>query len=843
MTDIERKAAFYLGRRYDQATGTALEDEPILYDARDLVTHAVCIGMTGSGKTGLCVDLLEEAALDEVPAIIIDPKGDMTNLLLTFPDLRPSDFAPWVNADDARRKGQTLDEYAATVAAQWSKGLASWGESGERIRRLKESAEFTIYTPGSDAGMPISILHSFDAPDLLWDDHEEIIREQISATASALLGLVGIQADPVRSREHILLANILENAWRDEQNLDLAALINAIQRPPMKKLGVFDVDVFYPEKDRFELAMRLNAVAASPSFSNWMKGPPLDIASIIHANGKPRVAIFYTAHLNDDERMFFTTLLLQQVVTWMRKLSGTTSLRALLYMDEVYGYFPPYPANPPSKQPLMSLLKTARAFGLGVVLTTQNPVDLDYKGLTNAGTWFIGKLQTDRDKARMLEGLEGVTSEAGTLLDRDYLDRTISSLASRVFVLHNTHAGKPVLFQTRWAMSYLRGPLTRSQVRTLMKPVKESVSQEGAAVAAERAAEAKEQELYAAPSSYAPVQPRVNARVPQYFVPIAVTDDQAGRMAAQRADSRSTLHIRATHLVYDPFLVGLVDVLYDAKGVALAPEELSVLTPLPAANSFVEWKESLVDAISSRDLESAPTREGLYASLPDGMIDSPPYTQYKNDLVEYIYREHTRDAWAHPDLGIESRPGETERDFKARCQEEARTQRDAELEKVRQQFETRIKRVQTSLEREEAELEEDLADLKGRRGEELLSGGETLVSLLMGRRRSSAVSKASTRRRMTAKAKADVEESEKAIARFEEEIVALEKERDTALEEVSARWSDVAMQIQPSAIRPKKSDIRVQAFGLAWVPHWLLVLEDDRGRVRDEVVRAYPGLE
>lgn len=839
MADIERKAAFYLGRVYDPDKKTTIETEPIMYDARDLVTHAVCIGMTGSGKTGLCVDLLEEAALDDVPAIIIDPKGDMTNLLLTFPDLLPSDFAPWVNADDARRKDQTVEQFAAAVAAQWSKGLADWGQSGERIRRLKEAAEFTIYTPGSDAGVPVSILHSFDAPDLSWDDDEELIREQISATASALLGLVGIQADPVRSREHILLANILESSWRDGQNLDLAQLIYSIQRPPMKRLGVLDVDAFYPEKDRFDLAMRLNSVAASPSFANWMKGQPLDVASIIRSNGKPRVAIFYTAHLNDDERMFFTTLLLQQVLSWMRKQSGTTSLRALLYMDEVYGYFPPYPSNPPSKQPLMSLLKTARAFGLGIMLTTQNPVDLDYKGLTNAGTWFIGKLQTDRDKARMLEGLEGVTSEAGTLLDRDYLDRTISSLASRVFVLHNTHAGKPVLFQTRWAMSYLRGPLTRSQVRTLTKPLKEGASQEERAAVA-RAEQAKaEQQLYAAPSSYSPVLPRLNARVPQYYLPIAVTDDQATHQVLQGSTDRLT--VRATHLLYDPHLVGLATVIYpDAQAGQHEAENLSVLVPVPSAHSLVQWHENLTDPISARDLAPSPTREGLYGSLPDGMTDSTPYTQYKNDLAEFIYREHTREAWAHRELGLESRPGESQRDFAERCQEEARKRRDAELDRVTKQYETQASKLQTALEREQAELEQDLANLKGRRGEELLSAGETVVSLLMGRKRSSALSRASTKRRMTSKAKADVAESEAAIAKLEKQIADVAGERDRALQAVRERWSDLAMQVQPSAIRPKKSDIRVQVFGLAWVPNWLLVVEDSRGRVRDEVVPAYP---
>ncbi|HUV95299.1 MAG TPA: DUF87 domain-containing protein, partial [Anaerolineae bacterium] len=531
MTNIERMATFYLGKRYDPGLERVVGDDLLMYDARDLTTHAVCVGMTGSGKTGLCTDLLEEAALDGVPSIVIDPKGDMTNLLLTFPDLRSSDFEPWVNVDDARRKGLSVHEYASSITETWAKGLAEWGQSGERIRRLKESAEFVIYTPGSDAGIPISVLQTLRAPDISWDDEEEGLRELIASTVSALLGLVGIEADPVRSREHILLSHIIEHAWRRGQDLDLPGVIQAIQTPPIRKLGVFEVDSFYPQKNRLELAMMLNSVVASPSFENWLEGPPLDVASLLRApDGRPRVSIFYIAHLSDAERMFFVTLLLEQVLAWMRTLSGTTSLRCLVHFDEVFGYLPPYPANPPSKRPLLTLVKTARAFGIGLVLATQNPVDLDYKGLTNAGTWFIGKLQTDRDKARLLDGMEGIISESGTLLDRAYLDPLISSLGSRVFILHNVHAERPALFKTRWALSYLRGPLTRRQVLTLMKPMRET------GIPPQQVARAPEATRVSArpaldqtsgiPAGYESARPRVHARVGQFFLPVTIPEDR-----------------------------------------------------------------------------------------------------------------------------------------------------------------------------------------------------------------------------------------------------------------------------------------------------------------------------
>src|SRR6185369_11399523 len=409
MQDFEKLGVFYLGR-------SKTSDDLLLYDSKDLVTHAVCVGMTGSGKTGLCIALLEEAAIDNIPAIIIDPKGGLSNLLLTFPHLAPEDFAPWVNEGDP-----------AQVAKLWQEGLAKWGEDGERIKRLRDAADFRIYTPGSNAGFPVSILKSFVAPPESIRQDSEALAERINTTVTSLLGLVGVDADPVRSREHILLSNILSQEWSAGKDLDVGGLIQKVQTPSITKIGVMDLDSFYPAQDRFQLAMALNNLLASPSFATWMEGEPLDVQQFLYTpSGKPRLSIFSIAHLADAERMFFVSLLLNQVLGWMRTQSGTTSLRAIVYMDEIFGYFPPV-ANPPSKLPLLTLLKQGRAFGLGVVLATQNPVDLDYKGLSNAGTWFVGRLQTDRDKQRLLDGLEGAAAGAGGgKFDRRKMEQTLA---------------------------------------------------------------------------------------------------------------------------------------------------------------------------------------------------------------------------------------------------------------------------------------------------------------------------------------------------------------------------------------------------------------------------------
>jgi DNA helicase HerA-like ATPase len=392
MEDFEKLGVFYLGRPYDM-NSKAPKDGLLLYNSKDLLTHAVCIGMTGSGKTGLCVCLLEEAVLDNIPAIVIDPKGDIADLLLTFPELKAEDFAPWINEEDALKKGLSSQEYAAQQAEIWTKGLTSWGQDGKRIKRMRDIADFVIYTPGSKAGIPISILKSFSSPPPQIIEDEELLQERVNSTSTSLLGLLGIEADPLRSREHILLSNILMNAWNKNEDLNLSRLIQQIQTPPMAQIGVLSIESFYPSRERFELAMQLNNLIAAPGFQLWMEGEALDIDLLLHdPGGKPKVSIFYVAHLNDAERMFFISLLLNQIVSWMRTQTGTTSLRALVYMDEVFGYLPPI-ANPSSKKPLLTLLKQARAFGVGLVLATQNPVDLDYKGLSNTGTWFIGRLR------------------------------------------------------------------------------------------------------------------------------------------------------------------------------------------------------------------------------------------------------------------------------------------------------------------------------------------------------------------------------------------------------------------------------------------------------------------
>ena len=835
---MDTKGEFYLGRSFDPGQNKAT-DQPLLYDPADLTTHAVVVGMTGSGKTGLCIDMLEEAALNNIPALMIDPKGDMTNTLLHFPDLLPADFQPWVNADQARRDGKTIDQAAAEAAALWKKGLADWGIGPERLLALKNAAHFAVYTPGSDAGIPVSILATLKAPQIPWESNREVLREKISGTATALLGLVGLQnIDPVRSREHILLSNIFENAWSKGQDLDLSELILQTQNPPFAKLGVFDVNTFFPEKDRFELAMLLNNILAAPAFQTWIEGQPLDIPSLLYGpDGRPRHSVFYLAHLGDAERMFFVTLLYSAVESWMRTQTGTPSLRAILYFDEIFGYMPPV-SNPPSKQPMLRMLKQARAFGVGQVLVTQNPVDLDYKGLSNAGTWMIGKLQTDQDKQRLLDGLESAMAGG---MDRSQVDRLISTLGKRVFLLQNVHAKQPQLFQTRWAMNYLTGPLTRTQIPALNQLVGARVVAAAPAPAAPPldqyqavpltpesdtqpvpvtplAAAAKPSAKAAAPSQGSATRPAVPTGVAEYFLPNNLTFTQAFEADGRSYPSEAT----SQGLLYRPVLLAQTSVRFLNRKYSLDFELIkTALVPEPDRRGLVRWEDYASQPINPQSLTKPADPRARFATLEAPLSDAKAITAMQKDFVEWVYRAAQITVRANEALKQYAGPQVSAADFRKQCAEAARQGRDAELRKVNTSFATKLTSLKDKLKREERELKQDEAELTQRKWEEGSTHLENVASLIgFGSKRRLTTSV--TRRRLTAQAKADVEESEQAIEEFDKQLAALEADKAAALEEVNQRWGEIANQLTEIPITPFKKDILLDFFGVAWMPFHLV---------------------
>ncbi len=770
--DFEKLGVFYLGRPYDLA---AKQPKPgwLLYDSKDLVTHAVCVGMTGSGKTGLCLGLLEEAAIDGIPAIVIDPKGDLANLMLTFPQLRGEDFAPWINEDDARKKGLSPGDFATQQAELWKKGLSEWGQSGERIQKLKDAAEFVVYTPGSNAGLPVSILKSFAAPSQEILDDVELLRERVSTTTTSLLGLIGVEADPIKSREHILFSTILDQAWRKGQDLDLASLIQQIQTPPLSKVGVLDLDSFYPSKDRFALAMQLNNLLAAPGFTAWLEGEALDVGQMVHSPaGKPRIAIFSIAHLSDAERMFFVTLLLSQTLGWIRGQSGTTSLRAILYMDEIFGYFPPV-ANPPSKAPLLTLLKQARAYGLGVVLATQNPVDLDYKGLANTGTWFIGRLQTERDKARVLEGLEGAAASSGKKFDKQQMEQLLAGLGSRVFLLNNVHEDAPEVFQTRWTLSYLRGPLTRTQIKTLMDPIKKTLSRtEGSGQRTESKTSALSTQ-----SSALRARPMLPPDVPQQFIPI--------RGAQPRGST----------LVYQPMLLGGAQVRFsDSKAGVEVTQDVTVLAPITDGAVPVDWDHATEAALALSDLEQVPAERAQFATLPVAAGKAKSYEAWGKDFSGWLFRSQKVDLFRSPSKKEVSRPGESERDFRVRLQQSGREQRDTQSEGLRQKYAPKIASLQDRIRRAGQMVERQQTESRSSQLQAAISVGATILGAFLGRKTISTtnIGKATTAIRGAGRAikeSQDVGQAQENMEALQQQLADLEAQFKTETDRTDQRRS------------------------------------------------------
>jgi hypothetical protein len=812
MEDYEKLGVFYLGRPYTLAEKKS-QSGFFLYDSKDLVTHAVCVGMTGSGKTGLCISLLEEAAMDNIPAIAIDPKGDLTNLLLTFPDLKPENFLPWVNNEDALKKGMSTEEYAGKQAEMWKNGLASWGESGDRIRRLKQSAEYVIYTPGSTAGVPVSILKSFSPPPQAVLEDEELLRERINTTATSLLGIIGIEADPIKSREHILISTLLGLAWKDQREMGIEALIQQIQTPPVTKIGVMDLDSFYPAKERFSLALALNNLLAAPGFNTWLEGDPLDINSILYTpEGKPKISIFSIAHLNDSERMFFVSLLLNQILGWMRTLSGTTSLRTIVYMDEIFGFFPPV-ANPPSKTPLLTLLKQARAFGVGIVLATQNPVDLDYKGLSNTGTWFIGRLQTERDKARVIEGLEGVAATNGVKWDRQGMEQTLAGLSNRIFLMNNVHDDGPMIFETRWAMSYLRGPLTRNQIKMLMDPIKNKVAITTPVIGPgatsvptpSKAVPAAVEGDTAKTSWTRPVLP---PKVQQYFIPMR------GHQMAGSA------------LFYQPCVIGAGTIHFtDVKTATNLIKDIFYLAEVTEGPISVDWNTTAEINIKLNDLEPSPRDPAQYGNLPAIACKTESYTYWNKDFSNWLYQNQKIDLWKSPSLKEFSRLNESERDFRARLQQKARELRDDATDKIREKYAPKFASLQEQMRRAQASVEREKDQARQQKMQTALSFGSTLLSGFLGRKAVSTGSLNRARSTMggvsrSIKESRDIQRAEDTVEAIQQRMSQLEAEFKTDIETLSTRMDPVTEQLEPVSIRPLKTGITVQVLALGWIPLW-----------------------
>jgi hypothetical protein len=811
------KGALYVGGAVDEEGKRS--GDPLVYDSDNFTTHGVIVGMTGSGKTGLGMCLVEEALLSGVPCLVIDPKGDMGNLLLNFPDFRAADFQPWIDEGEAKRQDKTVEQLAADTAETWKTGLADWQIPSERMRHLSDSVGITIYTPGSTSGVPLNVLGSLAAPDGPFDDDAETHRDEIEAYVSSLLTLAGITADPVSSPEHILVANIIETAWRAGQDMDLASIIGQIQSPPFRKLGVFEIDTFFPPKDRTALALKLNGLVASPSFAAWLEGQPLDVGELLERDGKPQAAVVYLAHLSDAERQFVVTLLMAKVVSWMRRLSGTSELRALIYMDEVFGFCPPT-AEPPSKKPMLTILKQARAFGVGMVLSTQNPIDLDYKAMSNAGTWMVGRLQTERDKARILEALQ---SAAGGVDVAD-LDRRISGLGKRTFVLTAAKSNQPSVFTTRWAISYLAGPLTKDEVKRLTpgRPVEPKPTPAPAGSAPAGPAEA--------PAGQ-PAGP-AGASEPAAAAAITTVQDVSGDatpVAPLVAEGVIVSHIsrsapwietaggNPTGNRLSPAGIATVNLLYDDTAAGVAHREVFEAVIHPLGPSFDPESLWQVDH-DPRDFVT-PEPGATYV-LTDAPLKTKTYwTTLASALRDHLGAHLKVTVYKCVALKLYSRVGESQAEFEARCSQAAGDAADAEIAKLKDRFDTRIERVKGELSVADRRVRELEVDVSGKKQTEVLStAGDLLGAFLGGRSTGRALSRAASRRSQTRSTQQRLESVAAKVDDKQLELEQLEDELAEAIQAVTDKWDDVAAQIESVDIGLEKTDIRVDPIVLGWLP-------------------------
>ncbi|SMP72356.1 hypothetical protein SAMN06265222_11565 [Neorhodopirellula lusitana] len=793
---FEKLATFYLGRHYDLGEKKLLDDL-LLYDAKDLCTHAMCVGMTGSGKTGLCLSLLEEAAIDGIPAICIDPKGDLANLMLAFPEMRPEDFKPWLEAGEASRKGMSLDEFAESTASKWKQGLADWGQTPERVARFKESVDVAIYTPGSTNGLPLTVLKSFDAPPTEVLDNADAMRERVTGAASGLLTLLGMEADPLLSREHILISSILDHCWRDGRNVSIGDLIGLINSPPITRVGVLDLDSFMSPSDRGKLAMTLNNLLASPAFSTWLEGESLSVKNLLHTpEGKPKLSIISIAHLSEQERMFFVTILLNEVVSWMRTQSGTSSLRAMLYMDEVAGYFPPV-RNPPSKPPMLTLLKQARAFGLGVTLATQNPVDLDYKGLSNIGTWFLGRLQTERDKARVLEGLEGASAQSGKPFDRGEMERLLASLGSRVFLMNNVHDDGPTVFQTRWAMSFLAGPLARHQISELMAERKAAIEK--------NASKNKESVAKSAATPTRPVMPQGIDEA--FLAPSRFVRGEGKRVYRAAMYAEGTMHFVRSSADVDTW----VDISRLMRCGKKVPSDT--------------WESS--EALDPDAEQLSKPEDGFaFTKLPDALRSASKVKALQKQFKDYLYRHHPMELYKSVALKEYAPPNLNETEARLHFQQAAREERDTQTEKLRLKYLKKMKSLEGKIRTAEDRVAREEGQYDSAKMSTMLSFGASLLGAFLGNKVASRtnVSKMSTAARGASRAaqqRGDVKRAEEAVEQLRLDMDDLNARLEAEIEDLSSEFNIENLELEITVIPCRKGDLKISDPLVLWTP-WLI---------------------
>ena len=769
----EKLGLFYLGKDVDKTIMEATEALTLLKN-KNFTTHAAIIGMTGSGKTGLGVGIIEEAALDNIPSIVIDPKGDMGDLCLTDPSFSYASFEPWVK-DEAKAKDADVGVYAKKISAMWKEGIESSGQNTERVAKFHQVKK-TIYTPGSSAGVAINIMSSLETPPVKIMEDSDIFASYLKSTTTSLLSLVGIDADPLDSKEYILLAQIITKVWLADEDLSIEGIIGKIINPSFKKIGVLPLNDFYPQDDRFKLATKFNSLLASPGFSLWLQGDSLDIQKLLYdENGKAKIAIFSISHLNDEERMFFVTLLLNKYIAWMRRQSGTSALKTLLYMDEIAGFFPPT-KNPPSKEPMLLLLKQARAFGIGVVLSTQNPIDLDYKGLSNIGTWIIGRLQTTQDINRVIDGLGG---KVGSSFDKNEIKNLLANLKKRTFFLKSVHLEDIRLFSTRWVMSYLKGPLKRDEIATLMQEQKE----------AQNIKEETVNTLMRNNDTLENFQ-HIDESIPQYFEP----------------DASEENHFGAT-------LMAKVKVHFCSQRRGIDEERALILSlQIQSKQQNIRWDDAVEEDFDFQKFpHTAPSKAKFYP-LPKIILEDKGLRKSIRELKKSLYQEQNLELLRCLSLKLESKVEESHTDFMVRLQDSLKEKKESEIEKLQIRYAAKEKVLTDRLSRAKERVEKESSDSTS----SMIETGIAVLGALFGKASPAKIGSALRKGSKVLKERGDMSRAEERLVSIEEDIEALEYELEDKIDALNEKFDIENYEVETFKIKPRKTDIDVELCAVAW---------------------------
>lgn len=746
---------FYLGLK---------QGEPYFYENKDLTTHAAIIGMTGSGKTGLGITLLEEAAIDKIPTIIIDPKGDLTNLCLAFNELKGENFLPFIEEEEAKNLGISKQDLAEKTAKIWQQGLQNSHQNIDRIKLLNNNCDFNIFTPKSKTGLGISLLSDFEVPNNL---NEVDLNEYVLSISSSILSLLGSNTSDPTNPEILLLQNIFLSNFKENQGVTITELINQIIKPKFNKIGVFDLETFYSYDKRTKMAMKLNALFASPSFSLWCEGEKLDISKMLFKGEKARANIFTISHLNDSERMFFVTILLNEIIRFMRTTQGTSSLRMIVYMDEIFGFFPPN-SNPPSKTPMLTLLKQARAFGIGCVLSTQNPVDIDYKGLSNIGTWFIGKLQTAQDKDRIISGLSGIGQNSKT---QSEIFDLISNLKKRNFLVKNINSDKLITIESRFALSYLKGPLNDEQISNLMK-------------------DKKSQKQNKISTNFSQTKPILSPQISQIY-------------------SINSNYVK-------PYLYASAKIRYANKDFDIT-KDINLCLNLDDVDE-INWEEASQNLQISTQKE--PDIKLEFGEIPNFILNKKDFKDEIRKLKDFLYRDVKLEIYEA--IGLKSNPNENLESFKLKIRDKCNEILEVETTKFQEKFQKEKAKIEEKLRRAEIRLEKEKSDLKSKGLETILSIGSSILGAFFGggklltKTNTSKIASTARNANRVLNEKKDVANAEESLEILQNELEEFLAKSENEMSQIKSKYSFENIEIKTTQISAKKSDIFDEKVELLW---------------------------